>query len=47
VTFTLRPFLASKGHASEKVDKMQAAWVKSCLLQLALWSHPYVKDGDF
>lgn len=47
VTFTLRPFLAKKGHSSEDVEKMYAAWLKSCLLQLTLWSHPYVKDGDF
>lgn len=47
VTFTLRPFLAKKGHTAEEVDRMHAAWVKSCLLQLTLWSHPYVKDGDF
>lgn len=47
VTFTLRPFLAKKGHSAEDVDKMHAAWVKSCLLQLTLWSHPYVKSGDF
>lgn len=47
VTFTLRPFLAKKGHSSEEVDQMYAAWVKSCLLQVTLWSHPYVKDGDF
>lgn len=47
VTFTLRPFLEKKGHSPEDVDKMQAAWVKSCLLQLTLWSHPYIKDGDF
>ena len=47
VTFTLKPFLANKGHTAEVVDKMHAAWVKSCLLQLTLWSHPYVKDGDF
>jgi len=47
VTFTLKPFLAKKGHSVEEVDKMYAAWVKSCLLQVALWSHPYVKDGDF
>ncbi|AUX41581.1 uncharacterized protein SOCE26_030020 [Sorangium cellulosum] len=26
---------------------MYAAWVKSCLLQITLWSHPYVKEGDF
>jgi Protoglobin len=47
VTLTLKPFLANKGHAAEVVDKMHAAWVKSCLLQLTLWSYPYVKDGDF
>jgi hypothetical protein len=47
VTFTLKPFLAKKGHSAEDVEKMHAAWVKSCLLQVTLWSHPYVKDGDF
>jgi hypothetical protein len=47
VTFTLRPFLAKKGHSAGEVEKMYAAWVKSCLLQVTLWSHPYVKDGDF
>jgi len=47
VTFTLRPFLAKQGHRADDVEKMHAAWVKSCLLQVTLWSHPYVKDGDF
>ena len=47
VTFTLKPFLAKKGHSAEQVEQMHAAWLKSCLLQLTLWSHPYVKDGDF
>ncbi|MEW6323116.1 MAG: protoglobin domain-containing protein [Acidobacteriota bacterium] len=47
VTITLKPFLAKKGHPAEDVEKMYAAWVKSCLLQTTLWSHPYVKDGDF
>jgi hypothetical protein len=47
VTFTLRPFLAKKGHSAEDVEKMHAAWVKSCLLQVTLWSHPYLKDGAF
>jgi hypothetical protein len=23
------------------------AWVKAFLLQVILWSHPYVRDGDF
>lgn len=47
VTFTLKPFLAKKGHSAEDVEKMYLAWVKSCLLQMTLWTHPYVKDGDF
>jgi hypothetical protein len=47
VTFTLKPFLAKKGHSPEEVEKMYQAWVKSCLLQAILWSYPYVKAGDF
>ena len=47
VTFTLKGFLGKKGHSADDVEKMYAAWVKSCLLQVTLWSHPYVKDGDF
>lgn len=47
VTTTLTPFLASEGHPAADVERMRAAWVKSCLLQLTLWSYPYVKDGDF
>jgi hypothetical protein len=47
VTTTLKPFLAKQGHSAAEVEAMHAAWVKSCLLQLTLWSHPYVKDGDF
>lgn len=47
VTTTLKPFLARDGHSAAEVEAMHAAWVKSCLLQMTLWSHPYVKDGDF
>ncbi|MBK7396174.1 MAG: protogloblin ApPgb [Myxococcales bacterium] len=47
VTHTLRPFLARKGHTAAEVEGMVQAWVKSCLLQITLWSHPYVKPGDF
>ena len=47
VSFTLKPFLASKCHSSAEVEGRHAAWVKSCLLQVTLWSYPYVKDGDF
>jgi hypothetical protein len=47
ITFTLQPFLAKKGHSAEEVNKMYQAWLKSVLLQVTLWSQPYVKDGDF
>ncbi|MBX5495052.1 MAG: protogloblin ApPgb [Bryobacteraceae bacterium] len=47
ITATLKPFLAKKGHSAEEVEKMHQAWVKSVLLQVILWSHPYVRDGDF
>jgi hypothetical protein len=47
VTFTLKNFLGKKGHPAEEVEKMHQAWIKSVLLQTILWSHPYVKDGDF
>ena len=47
VTFTLKPFLARTGEPEAEVEKMYAAWVKSCLLQVTLWSYPYVKTGDY
>jgi len=47
ITTTLKPFLAKNGDAPADVEKMHAAWVKAVLLQVILWSHPYVKDGQF
>jgi len=47
VTATLRPFLEKGGAAPQEVDKMHQAWIKSVLMQVILWSWPYVKDGDF
>lgn len=47
VVETLKPFLAEGGHAPEDVSKMHTAWLKSCLLQLTLWSRPYVADSDY
>lgn len=47
VTATLRPFLAKGGLSDAEVDRMHSAWVKSVLLQVILWSRPYVQDGDF
>ncbi len=47
ITATLKPFLGKKGHSAEDVEKMHQAWIKSVLLQVTLWSYPYVKPGDF
>lgn len=47
VTTTLRPFLERGDHGPDEVDAMHRAWVKAVLLQVILWSHPYVRDGDF
>jgi Protoglobin len=47
ITATMRPFLANKGHDAEDVEKMHDAWRKAVILQVALWSRPYVPEGDF
>ena len=47
ITTTLKPFLAGDGVGAEEVEAMHQAWVKAVLLQVILWSHPYVRDGDF
>jgi len=38
---TIKPFLASRGHSTEEVEKMHSAWCKSIQLQIALWAQPY------
>jgi hypothetical protein len=48
LTATLKPFLAKKhNHDAEDVECMYQAWIKSVLLQVCLWSQPYVKEGDY
>ena len=47
VTTTLKPFLAKKSASAADVEKMHAAWVKSVLMQTILWSHPYIREGQF
>jgi hypothetical protein len=43
---TIKPYLASKGHAVEDVERMHTAWCKSMQLQLALWVAPYIAAGS-
>lgn len=47
ITATMEPFLAKGGHTAEQVEKMHQAWFKSVVLQVTLWSYPYVREGDF
>lgn len=47
VTATVRPFLASKGHSDEDVNAMHQAWSKAVMLQVALWTRPYVQQGGW
>jgi hypothetical protein len=47
ITTTLKPFLAKGGAGADEVEAMHQAWVKAVLLQVILWSHPYVREGDF
>jgi hypothetical protein len=39
--------IAEGGAAPDEVEAMHQAWVKAVLLQVILWSHPYVREGDF
>lgn len=47
ITATLKPFLAKKGHSADEVEKMHQAWQKSVIMQVILWTQPYVTQGDF
>jgi hypothetical protein len=43
---TIKPYLTSKGHSGEQVERMHRAWCKSLQLQLALWSRPYTAGAQ-
>ncbi len=42
-----RPLLEARSHSTVDVERMHQAWCKAVLLQVVLWSYPYVRDGDF
>ncbi|SDR51405.1 Lysophospholipase, alpha-beta hydrolase superfamily [Paraburkholderia fungorum] len=43
----MRPYLEKGGHSPDVVQRMQEAWWKSMILQVTLWSQPYMNPGDF
>ncbi len=45
VVGSIRPFLDGKGHSRETVEGMEAAWRKALVVQVALWSRAYTKEG--
>lgn len=47
ITATIRDFLTNGDHTPEEVDKMYHAWFKAVVLQVTLWSYPYVPDEDW
>jgi hypothetical protein len=42
---TVRPFLAASGRDQPEIERMQSAFLKAILLQIALLSKLYVKEG--
>ena len=47
ITTTIRDFLDNSDHSAEKVDAMYHAWFKSVVLQVTIWSYPYVHEEDW
>ncbi len=44
---TVRPFLEEGCDDPAEVERMHQAWLKAVLLQVTLWSRPYLRDGAF
>jgi hypothetical protein len=47
IVVPMKPYLAKKGHPAEVVNRMYDAWWKSMILQVTLWTQPYIREGDF
>lgn len=47
LTNTLRPFIVEAGVDAVRAERLSEAWAKSLILQVTLWSHPYVREGDW
>uniref|UniRef100_A0A7C5RV23 Protogloblin ApPgb n=1 Tax=Thermomicrobium roseum TaxID=500 RepID=A0A7C5RV23_THERO len=44
---TVRPFLERGESDSAMIDRMHQAWLKAVLLQVILWTYPWVKEGTW
>ncbi|MEV6863400.1 protoglobin domain-containing protein [Streptosporangium subroseum] len=47
VIATAREYLAAKGASAEQVDRMHAAFTKSVMLHVTVWTRPYVDAVDW
>lgn len=47
VIATSRDYLGAKGASAEQVDRMHAAFTKSVLLHVTVWTRPYVDAADW
>ena len=47
ITVTVRPLLEGRATADDNVDAMMGAWLKAVVLSVALWTQPYVADGQW
>lgn len=47
ITATIKRFLAKKGHDTETIEKMHAAWFKAVTLSAILWTYPYINKNEF
>ncbi|OYQ46488.1 protogloblin ApPgb [Flavobacterium cyanobacteriorum] len=47
ITATIKGFLANKGHSTETVEAMYAAWFKAVTITVILWTYPYINQNEF
>jgi hypothetical protein len=47
ITFTIKGFLAKKGHSNADIEAMYAAWFKAVTLTVILWTYPYINKNEF
>ncbi len=47
ISTTIKEYLEESDHSAHDVERMYDAWFKSVIMQVALWSEPYARDGWF
>jgi len=47
IVVPMKPILGRNGYPPAVVESMYDAWWKAMILQVTLWSQPYIRDGDF